>query len=349
MWEKQMTEFESLNLRAYAARFNDEQKLKESASGGVATALSEYVIGKGGVVFGVKYTEDFKGAEYYCARTLEQLKKLKGSKYIVSEKSLVFEGEKITVYEAVFRALSKAVPVLFVGLGCDVAGLVKYLEKRQADRTNLYIVDLICHGPTYSEIQKEFVENLEKKYKSKVVEFSVRYKHTGWSPRYVYARFENGKIFREPFFETDFGLAFKAYTRRSCYGCRFKGNQNVSDISIGDYWGCSVKSPSYSKWGVSLILARTEPGNKMLGWLTQNDGISVSDVDIKTQIDFAKNPAIYRNKKMNQADEVLYNKFKQNLENRGLHYAVAHTKGYSKCRKARIKRFIKKLVCGNLK
>ena len=64
---------------------------------------------------------------------------------------------------------------------CDVGNLYKYLEKKQCyDYTNLWTLDFICQGPLKAEAQKEYIAFLEKKYKSKINSFSVRYKNPFW-------------------------------------------------------------------------------------------------------------------------------------------------------------------------
>ena len=77
-------------MKAYSGFFKDQKKLLESASGGVATALSERIINCGGVVFGVKYTDDYHGAEYCCVESVEMLDQLKGSKYTRSSKGNIY-------------------------------------------------------------------------------------------------------------------------------------------------------------------------------------------------------------------------------------------------------------------
>ena len=50
------------------------------------------MIAEGGMVFGVKYSKDFKTAEYELASTSEELKKFRGSKYIFPEKKVLYKN-----------------------------------------------------------------------------------------------------------------------------------------------------------------------------------------------------------------------------------------------------------------
>ena len=52
------------DVAVYGSYLEDESKLLQSASGGAATALSEFMLAEGGYVAGVAYSKDFYNAEY---------------------------------------------------------------------------------------------------------------------------------------------------------------------------------------------------------------------------------------------------------------------------------------------
>jgi hypothetical protein len=83
-------EYKSHDIAVYAGYINDEMKLLQSASGGVATAISEKIITDGGYVAGVAYAKDFKKAEYIIVNKIEDIDRLKGSKYIESDKGNIY-------------------------------------------------------------------------------------------------------------------------------------------------------------------------------------------------------------------------------------------------------------------
>ena len=66
-------EYTSHDVAVYAGYIDDDAKLLKSASGGIATALSEFWIDNGGAVVGVAYSEDFHGAEYITVRDKDGL------------------------------------------------------------------------------------------------------------------------------------------------------------------------------------------------------------------------------------------------------------------------------------
>ncbi len=238
----------------YATYIKDKDKLLNSASGGIATALSEYFILNDGVVFGVQYTEDFKRAQYTKINNLQDLVKIKSSKYIQSDKNYI--------YCEVEKELKNEKKVLFIGLPCEVAGLKKFLNK---DYNNLYTCALICMGPTSPKVGEYYIEYLEKKMKSKVSSFNLRYKGNGWGPpNYVKAVFKNGKEYIKAFNETEYGHAFSILSRPSCLDCQFKLDNTFADMTIGDYWGVDKNDNIYNKYGVSIIIIHDDKMDKII-------------------------------------------------------------------------------------
>ena len=242
------------DIAVYAGYTKNTKKLIRSSSGGAATELSESIIKQGGVVVGVRYTKNFRAAEYTIATTLDELKTFQGSKYI--------QARKGRVYAQISDLLQTDTPVLFIGLPCEVGALKSYLRKEYA---NLYTVELICHGPTSERVAQEYLQTLEEENKSDIIDFSVRYKKDGaWTPPYLYAKFASEKIYCKPFYDTEYGYAFSHLSRPSCSHCVYKGRNTVADITIGDYWGCTEKDPFWNASGVSVIFVHTDKGSLLL-------------------------------------------------------------------------------------
>ena len=335
--------FDTSEFEIYCGCYNDAELVKSSASGGAATAISEWILSLGGSVFGAVYSQDFKSAHYGCAETSKELVKFQSSKYISTDKKVRVENEWVPVYSMVEEKLCQGKYVLFTGLGCDVAALQKYLQNRNITSERLYTVDLICHGPTYPEVQKQYIERLERKYRSRVKSFSVRYKKLGWKPPFIHAEFENGKVFEERFYESDFGFAFQNYSKESCYQCKFKGCNHCADLTLGDYWGCVAGMPEYNPDGVSLFLCRTAKGRELVHALEQADCFTVLPADM--QLAMENNPMFYKSRKKNPER---CEAFRRDMEKNGLHYAVTQNSGYKVYRKRKVKRIIKDLLSTNL-
>lgn len=75
-------------MDVFAGALKNEDELIQCASGGAATAISNEVLRRKGVVFGVAYTKDFRSAEYISVESKTDLDRIKGSKYVETEKDL---------------------------------------------------------------------------------------------------------------------------------------------------------------------------------------------------------------------------------------------------------------------
>lgn len=327
--------YDYLKVETYAGYYKDNIKLKHSASGGATSIFAENIIAKGGVVFGVVYSNDFKSAHYSCENTLEGIERFKGSKYIMPEPFIFSDEIKISVYEAVANKLKEGVIVLFVGTGCYVGALKKYIEKNKISDSQLITVDLICHGPTFSEVEKQYIQRIEEKYKSKVINFSVRYKKEGWRPPYIHAVFENGKVYDKPFYETEFGYAFKILSKEACFSCHFKGDNHVSDITVGDFWGVKKNSEEYNDNGVSIIFSRSQKGQALIDEVDQKKFFLKK---VETEKAAEHNRMFYESREKPKE----YKQFKDNFETKGLYYAVKHSSGYYNFLKMVMKRALKR-------
>lgn len=254
-------------MDAYAGYYFDETRLKESSSGGVASAIAEEIINRGGIVYGAAYSLDFYTATYERAEKKEELQKFKGSKYVYVNKVITREGKQVSVYKDAISELKQGRTILFTGLGCDISALKTLAERESVDTDKLLTVELLCSGVTDEIVHREYVQNIEKIYGSKVIAFSARYKKEGWSNLYFYAKFENGKEHIQPFFESDYGFAFANYKKKYCYDCKFK--EHKGDLLVADYWGCRPGMEEYNQNGVSLIFVQSEKGNILLRYLNQ--------------------------------------------------------------------------------
>ena len=164
----------------------------------------------------------------------------------------------------IFEDIVSEKMVLLIGLPCNIAAVIAILQNKEICHDNLITIDLVCGGVTSSEVGKQYVEYLEKKAKSNVVDFSVRYKNPNWTPPYLHAFFSNGKTYCKEFYETEYGYAFEHMKRESCYSCRFKGDKHLSDITIGDAWGLESNDLGYNNLGVSVAFVHTEAGDRLL-------------------------------------------------------------------------------------
>ena len=81
--------------QCFCGYHDNESTLRNSASGGLGTALAEDMISRGGIVYGVIHSPGFDGAEYARATQPAELHAIQGSKYVdvkpVCQGSSVYE------------------------------------------------------------------------------------------------------------------------------------------------------------------------------------------------------------------------------------------------------------------
>lgn len=313
-----LDEYVGHDIAAYAGYVTQSEELLSCSSGGAATALARQMIRRGGYVAGVTYTPDFKEAVYAITNRMEELEKFKGSKYCA-----VHMG---TVYADVKALLDAGESVLFIGLPCTVAALHGYLKE---EYERLVTAELICHGPTTAKVHRQYVEHLEKRFGSRLVDFSVKRKKGAWTPGYLYAAFENGQVYEKPFYHTEYGYAFATMAGKACYTCRFRGNNRTGDLMLGDFWGATQQDEFWNKEGVSSILVHTEKGQTLL---QETEDLCLFESTFQKIV--AGNPNVIkpREDRPNRA------KFEQLLESHDLFYAVEHSKPLLTRLKAKLKK-----------
>ena len=284
--------------------------LLECASGGAATAISKMVLSKKGVVYGVAYLKDFLFAEHIRVESERELKLLKGSKYIQSRKNDTFIS--------VLKDLRAGKLVGFFGVPCEVAALKLFL-KHEYD--NLLTCELICQGTMSEMVQKQFVRQIEKKFNSKVVDFSARSKKFGWIPPYIYAKFANGKEYYKMAHFTDYGEAHELMLRPSCYNCLFKGDNKVADITVGDAWGAKKGTDQWNEAGTSVLISHTPRGDKII-----NDCKEMYLTKISYEQILKSNPMLEKRWPMDDRRAA----FSEMLQKKSLHYACRKTRSFSR-------------------
>lgn len=263
---------------AFAAYNIDEAVRSLSSSGGMFGLFAKKVIGNGGVVFGVAFDFSYKSVYHTAVDNLEELPKLYGSKYLQSDTG--------NSYKEVEMQLQEGKSVLFVGTSCQIAGLKSYLRK---EYEKLVTVDVICHGVPSPKVWSDYATIQEEKAGAKLAGVAFRDKRCGWKNSVLL--FDNGKeSFRLS--SKDYyikGFLSNLYLRDSCYACRFKGKNVLSDISLGDFWGIEKVLPNFSdNKGASAVILNTEKGVKFFDEIkseTVLQSVSYNDV-------LAGNPAL---------------------------------------------------------
>lgn len=260
----------------YAVHHKNINVRQESRSGGIFTAISDYVLNENGVIYGCVLNKNFD-AIHTRATTAKERDAMRGSKYIQSDLGNTFKNVK--------KDLVEEKKVLFSGTSCQVAGLRKYLSK---EYENLFCVDIVCHGVPSPKVWDEYIEWQEKKKKSKVKKVDFRNKKKyGWREHVETLEFFNDKKVNSRVFTTLFYQ--HNIIRPCCSRCPYKAIMHPGDITIADYWGIEKAAPEFDdNKGVSLVLVNNENGQKMF------DSISNTIKYKKTKLEDSMQPPLQK-------------------------------------------------------
>lgn len=224
--DNQIRVTESEKSKYFVAKTTDRDIHLSSSSGGIFFTFAKKVIDEGGCVCGAVYDEDFCGVHHVLTGDVEKVKKMRGSKYVQSDKKKVFREIK--------EKLDSGKKVLFSGAPCEADALRVFLNR---DYDNLLVMSYICHGPTAPEVLRAFCETISKEKSSKIVSMNMRYKKDGKIfPLHLKADFENADSYCEDSFHCSFSRIFRSdiALRPTCTKCEFKGLPQYCDVLIGD-------------------------------------------------------------------------------------------------------------------
>lgn len=235
----------SFNLAA------DYEAQKESASGGVFYLLVKQWIEIGGYVAGAVWDEDLTVRHIVSNKTLD-LERMRKSKYIQSNVK--------NVYKEIKDLLDAQKKVLFSGTPCQTAGLKSYLQK---EYSNLFLVDIICHGVASTSLLKKHVRDLTDE---KILQIDFRNREKLGTGIGLYLRCDSGKeIKKRGIFEDSFVYEYCLGTiyRKSCYACKFRNNY-MGDILIGDAGQIHYDSFEKEMMERSIVFPLTSKGREAI-------------------------------------------------------------------------------------
>lgn len=269
-----LTPYEKRRPQKQIAAINpDETIRKQSSSGGIFTMLAERVIHEGGIVYGVRFDENWQ-AVFGHTETTEGLAAFRGSKYI--------QARVGNVFLEVSEFLKSGRKVLFIGTPCQVAALRHFLHH---EYDNLFLVDFICHGVPSPKVWRMYIDEVTQNSVSAIRDVQFRNKKQGWK-RFNFNLTYNKlgqqynisschkKNHYMRIFENDVIL------RPSCHNCKAKGGRSGSDLSIADFWGIwKLNSEMDDDRGTSLVMVHTDKGKdhitalQLKTWEAQYDDV----------------------------------------------------------------------------
>lgn len=265
---------------SYLGYNNNQDIRKSSSSGGMFTPIAEKIINDGGVVFGAAFNDKFE-VEHICVDSVEDLSKLRGSKYVQSKID--------DTYCQVKSLLKDGKTVLFTGTPCQIEGLYSYLGKERSD--NLFTQDIICHGVPSPNVWNEYL-----KYRANgadIKDVSFRNKKYGW--HYFSMMIETDKKRYTKRLDEDLFIKLfldNTILRPSCYACKFKKEVRISDFTLADCWRpAKVKSQiKDDDNGLSMMFVNTDKAKKLFEEIKSNYVLQKIEYDlaIKSQMAVTK-------------------------------------------------------------
>ncbi|MDE6311373.1 MAG: Coenzyme F420 hydrogenase/dehydrogenase, beta subunit C-terminal domain [Muribaculaceae bacterium] len=298
---------------AIAAIAKSEDILSKSASGGIATLISENIIEHNGVVYGCDGT-DIYNIKHVRISDKESLWRIKGSKYIQSNIS--------DIYAPVLSDLKNGKTVLFFGISCQVAGLLKFLKKPY---DNLFCINLVCHGAASQRMISSAINEYKHRLKTdQIRDIRFRKKNienntcTGIEYGLFFHSCGRDYSFTDHHDAFTFGYANALLFRDSCYNCLYTKTERVGDMTIGDFWNLQENVGAHGKKSVSLLLLHTAKGQFLFD-------------SIKPSIDYIQRPlaeAIKGNPQLIQPTDRApeLHIFREAFKKNELSFAVRHAK-----------------------
>ena len=315
-------------INTFAAYSKDERIRLESSSGAIFSLLAEKVIEKSGVVYGVAMSEDCGWAEFIRVASKTELGKLRGSKYI--------QARIGDAYQSVKADLTDGLSVLFSGTSCQINGLKKFLN---IDYSNLYCIDVICHGVPSPKLWRHYVQYVESEANAKLINVNFRCKDDGWSDFGIKRIDTNHKAMYVSKDKDPYMLMFlRDYCLRpSCYACVAK-QYKFSDLTIADFWGINEVLPEMNDGkGISLVIVRTGKGSELFDRIKAD----IVSKEVSYEDGVRRNRAEYSSaKRLAERDRFFIDMASMSFEELKAKYAVPTPVSL----KQKIKKSIKKLI-----
>lgn len=241
--------------KTYISFAKQDEVRMNSSSGGIFPLLAEIILEKHGIVFGAAFDDNFEVHQIEI-HTKDNLFKLCGSKYIQSRVERTYANVK--------KYLLNNKIVLYSGTPCQIEGLKKYLNYNYE---NLFTIDVLCHGVPSPKVWRQYLKEQEKKYGDLADSIYFRNKKFGWKTYSVNIQFKNKTVYSCLFYKDRFIRLFLSNIclRPSCYYCKFKDINRVSDITLGDCWGIENYMPEMDdNKGVSVVITHSLRGEELL-------------------------------------------------------------------------------------
>mgnify|MGYP001026684961 CR=1 FL=1 len=226
------------SLQTFAAWSRDRDYLFHSSSGGMFFEFAKRVLQDNGRVVGV--IMDGTHAKYVLSDDIEEIKKMRGSKYISSNPAKVIKEIKDCNEK-----------ILFTGLPCHVEAV-----KKSCDTDKIILCNLRCHGLPKNGVFEKHIKKISKG--REITKIRFRDKRAGWESGHIsqslMINFSNGETY-DKYDQYMIDYMNNKILRDNCKTCQKK---NTGDITIGDFW--RVPPDFENKDGTSIVEINTKKG-----------------------------------------------------------------------------------------
>ena len=280
---------------AYACSALDEEILSRSTSGGMFYLLACAILAKGGVVYGATYRDG--KVEHIRVEKIEDLRQLQGTRYVQSTMENVLPQIEEDIKQSKYLLVS--------GTPCQIAA-VKSLYGELTDK--LLLVELFCMGVPSPQVWEDYIAEKEAEW-GKIENVNFRDKRTGWnSSSVVYSSETQEQVFSHGMDLFINGFFQSLYMRKSCHECRFKGENTVGDLKIGDFWGSAHFDERYKvSKGTSVVVVETEVGKQWLEMI----GEQIQKEEIPYRFVKVYNPYVEVSRKPSKSRAEFFETYKQ--------------------------------------
>lgn len=242
---------------AFLVWHRDETVRRQSTAGGAFSALAEYVLEAGGVVFGAALDGQLR-VVHTAVKNSHDLPRLLGAKPVQS-----YIGE---CYQQARLYLDQGRLVLFSGTPCQVDGLYRYLGEHPE---RLITCDVACGGVSSPGIWEKLLRSMAYVKQQTPAEVSFCRKQEGESQRRFHVTFANGTAYDAPLLQSELGRGLERglLLRPACHTCGYTSTDRVGDVTLCTMTGGGLTAEE-KRLGVSLLLINTAKGAQVFDTLT---------------------------------------------------------------------------------
>lgn len=253
----------------YAVKNKNNDIRKKSSSGGTFYSIAYEFLKNGGVVYGAIYDENNNVVHSRIEKS-EDLIKLCGSKYVKSDMKNCFNE--------IIDDLTVGNKVLFSGTPCQVAAVKKMASIKKKD-SNLFLIDVVCHGSPQQKYYYDYKKYMEHKYKSSIKKINMRFKSDSKFDKKLHQKhyyngpvgehvmkiwFDNKKTYTMVSDYDPYYSLFDYFLLNNCYDCQYANLNRNSDLTIGDFHEFSSRLNEFNDGnGVSLVIINSLKGKEL--------------------------------------------------------------------------------------